>query len=39
MYISRLDGFVWIERGTERPWLVTPDRPDEFVAELTAGHS
>lgn len=39
MYVSRLDGFVWIERGTERPWLVTPDRPDEFVAQLDAGHS
>lgn len=34
MYISRTDGFVWIERGGERPWLVTPERPDEFVRAL-----
>lgn len=35
MYISRTDQFVWIERGHERPWLVTPERPDEFVRELS----
>ncbi len=35
MYISRTDQFVWIERGHERPWLVTPERPDEFVHELS----
>jgi len=34
MYISRTDRFVWLERGTERPWLVTPERPKEFVREL-----
>ncbi|RIK07260.1 MAG: hypothetical protein DCC49_10525 [Acidobacteria bacterium] len=34
MYISRLDRFVWIERD-DRPWLITPERPDDFVAELT----
>lgn len=34
MYVSRLDGFVWIERGTEQPWLITPDRPDAFVQAL-----
>lgn len=27
MYISRTDGFVWIERGDERPWLITPEHP------------
>ena len=24
MYMSRTDGFVWIERKHERPWLLTP---------------
>jgi hypothetical protein len=33
-YISRLDNFVWIDRGGERAWLITPDRPGEFVAAL-----
>ena len=37
MYVSRADGMVWIERGTERPWLVTPERPDEFVRALSPG--
>jgi Bacterial PH domain len=35
MYVSRLDRFVWIERGSERPWLITPDRPEAFVSALT----
>jgi hypothetical protein len=35
MYVSRLDGYVWIERGTERPWLITPDRPEAFVRALS----
>jgi len=35
MYVSRLDRFVWIERGKERPWLITPERSEEFVAALT----
>lgn len=35
MYISRTDQFVWIERGNERPWLITPERPEEFVRELS----
>jgi hypothetical protein len=26
---------VWIERGKERPWLITPERAEEFVAALT----
>ena len=34
MYVSRLDRFVWIERGSERPWLITPDRPEELVRAL-----
>ena len=34
MYVSRLDGFVWIERGAGQPWLITPDRPDAFVQAL-----
>jgi PH (Pleckstrin Homology) domain-containing protein len=35
MYVSRLDRFVWIERGLERPWLITPDQPEAFVDALT----
>jgi hypothetical protein len=35
MYVSRLDRFVWIERGKERPWLITPECAEEFVAALT----
>jgi hypothetical protein len=35
MYVSRTDGFVWIERKNGRPWLVTPDRPVEFVQSLS----
>jgi len=40
MYISRTDNFVWIERRSERPWLITPERPEQFVAAMTAaiGH-
>lgn len=34
MYITRTDAYVWLERGTERPWLITPERPDDFVREL-----
>src|SRR5262245_23598859 len=29
MYVSRTDSFVWIERGMERPWLITPEHPEE----------
>jgi hypothetical protein len=36
MYVSRLDRFVWIERGRKRPWLITPDRAEEFVRALTS---
>jgi hypothetical protein len=35
MYISRLDRFVWVERGNERPWLITPDRAEAFVRALS----
>ena len=35
LYVSRLDRFVWIERGRQRPWLITPERPEEFVAALS----
>lgn len=34
MYISRTDRFVWLERGKERPWLISPERPEEFVRDL-----
>ena len=36
MYVSRLDRFVWIERGRDRPWLITPDQPEAFVGALTS---
>src|SRR3974377_781387 len=32
---SRTDGFVWIERAGDRPWLVTPEEPEEFVRALS----
>ena len=35
MYISRTDGFVWIERAGARPWLLTPEEPEEFVRALS----
>jgi hypothetical protein len=35
MYISRLDGFVWIERLGDRPWLITPEQPEAFVRTLS----
>ncbi len=34
MYVSRTDGYVWIDRGAERAWLITPDNPDGFVRAL-----
>ena len=37
MYISRTDRFVWIERVGDRPWLITPERPEAFVRALQAG--
>jgi hypothetical protein len=33
-YISRLDGFVLIERRAGRWLIVTPERPEAFVAAL-----
>jgi len=36
MYISRTDGLVWIERRGDRPWLITPERPDAFVRALSS---
>ena len=36
MYISRTDCFVWIERASDRPWLITPEQPEEFVRTLSA---
>ena len=35
MYISRTDRCVWIERTDGRPWLVTPEQPEEFVRALS----
>jgi hypothetical protein len=35
MYISRTDSFVWIERAGGRPWLLTPEEPQEFVRALS----
>ncbi len=34
MYISRTDRFVWIERRNQRPWLISPEEPEEFVQAL-----
>jgi hypothetical protein len=36
MYISRTDGFVWIDRISDRPWLITPDEPESFVRALSS---
>lgn len=36
MYVSRTDRFVWIERISARPWLVTPDDPEGFVRALSS---
>ena len=35
MYVSRTDDFVWIERGDDRPWLITPEHPAAFVRVLS----
>ena len=35
MYVSRTDGFVWIERTHGRPWLITPEKPESFVRALS----
>jgi hypothetical protein len=36
LYISRTDGFVWIERVSGRPWLITPEQPEAFVRALSS---
>ncbi len=36
MYVSRTDGFVWIERVSDRPWLITPEQPEAFVRALSS---
>ena len=36
MYVSRTDGLVWIERGAERPWLITPETPEAFLRAVVA---
>jgi hypothetical protein len=35
MYVSRLDDLIWIERGREQPWLITPEQPDAFIHALS----
>jgi Bacterial PH domain len=37
MYISRTDGFVWIERTAARPLLLTPTQPEAFARALGTG--
>jgi hypothetical protein len=39
MYVSRTDRFVWIERVAGRPWLITPEKPEEFVCALSNGRA
>ena len=35
MYISRTDGFVWIQNVSDWPWLITPETPEAFVRALS----
>lgn len=35
MYVSRTRDFVWVERVDGRPWLITPEKPEEFARALT----
>jgi hypothetical protein len=39
MYVSKIDNFIWIDRGHEQPWLITPEQPDIFVHALSGSHS
>ena len=39
MYISRINNLVWIERTAGRPWLISPERPQEFVQALSSSQS
>ncbi len=36
MYISRIHDLVWIDRTTGRPWLISPERPQEFIQALSS---
>jgi len=36
MYVSRTDGFVWINCKAGRPWLTTPENPEAFVRALSS---
>ena len=36
MLVSRTDGFVWIDRKAARPWLITPENPEDFVRALSS---
>ena len=36
MYVSRTDRFVWIERLSDRPWLITPEQPEALVHALSS---
>lgn len=35
LYVSREDGLVWLELVEGQPWLITPERPEEFVNILS----
>jgi hypothetical protein len=35
MYISRTGRFVWVERASDRPSLITPEQPEAFVRALS----
>lgn len=35
MYVSRTNDYVWIERAGNRPWLITPEQPEEFARALS----
>jgi hypothetical protein len=35
LYVSRTDLFIWIERTGGRPWIVTPEQPENFVRALS----
>ncbi len=39
MYISRINDLVWIDRPADRPWLISPERPQEFVHALSRSQS
>ena len=39
MYISQINDLVWIDRMAGRPWLISPERPQEFVQALSSSQS